>query len=126
MASSTDRYIRQSAILPTEKLADCPATIIGVGAIGRQVALQLAVMGVSPLTLIDHDVVETANLGAQGYLDDDLGRPKFEATADLINQLNRDVAVHSIHRQFTRSEDRRGQAPLRPPTACVRNSLELT
>lgn len=105
MASSTDRYIRQSAILPTAKLADCPVTIIGVGAIGRQVALQLAVMGVSPITLIDFDTVEVANLGAQGYLDDDLGRPKVEATADLINQLNRDVAVHSIHRRFTRSED---------------------
>ncbi len=105
MASSTDRYIRQSGILPTEKLSDCPVTIIGVGAIGRQVALQLAVMGVSPMTLIDFDTVEVANLGAQGYLDDDLGRPKVEATADLINQLNRDVAVHSIHRRFTRSED---------------------
>src|ERR1043166_7543057 len=69
---SSDRYQRQSAILPIERLQDCPVTIIGVGAIGRQVALQLAVMGVGPLTLIDHDTVEAVNLGAQGYLDDDL------------------------------------------------------
>lgn len=112
MATSTeaaplplDRYQRQSGILPRERLQDCPVTIIGVGAIGRQVALQLAVMGVSPLTLIDHDTVESVNLGAQGYLDDDLGRPKVEATADLVNQLNGDVAVHSIHRRFLKSED---------------------
>src|ERR1051325_794492 len=77
--TSSDRYQRQSAILPRERLQDCPVAIIGVGAIGRQVALQLAVMGVGPLTLIDHDTVEAVNLGAQGYLDDDLGRPKVEA-----------------------------------------------
>jgi len=103
--ASVDRYQRQSAILPRERLCDCPVTIIGVGAIGRQVALQLAVMGVTPITLIDHDTVEAVNLGAQGYLDDDLGRPKVEATADLVNQLNRDVAVYSLHRRFLKSED---------------------
>jgi len=104
-SSTSDRYLRQLAILDPAKLHDCPVTIIGVGAIGRQVALQLAVMGVTPLTLIDHDAVETVNLGAQGYLDDDVGRPKVEATADLINQCNRDVAVYSLHRRFLKSED---------------------
>jgi sulfur carrier protein ThiS adenylyltransferase len=103
--NSEERYQRQSAILPMEKLRDCPVTIIGVGAIGRQVALQLAVIGVTSLTLIDHDVVEAVNLGAQGYLDDDLGRPKVEATADMVNQLNRDVAVYSVQRRFLKSED---------------------
>ena len=100
-----DRHRRQSGIIPAEKLRDCPVTIIGVGAIGRQVALQLAVMGVSPLTLIDHDTVEAVNLGAQGYREEDVGRPKVQATADLVNQLNRDVAVHSMHRRFLKSED---------------------
>jgi sulfur carrier protein ThiS adenylyltransferase len=104
-AAKDERYQRQSGLLPTERLRDCPVTIVGAGAIGRQVAVQLAVMGVSPLTLIDHDIVEEVNLGAQGYLDADLGRPKVEATADLVNQSNRDVEVIEFHRRFLKSED---------------------
>ena len=44
---NSDRYSRQRDIIPLERLAACRATVIGVGAIGRQVALQLAAMGVS-------------------------------------------------------------------------------
>jgi hypothetical protein len=40
-----DRFIRQREIVPAEKLAGVTATVIGVGAIGRQVALQLAAIG---------------------------------------------------------------------------------
>ncbi len=37
-----DRYSRQRDIVPSDELAACRATVIGLGAIGRQVALQLA------------------------------------------------------------------------------------
>ena len=36
-----DRDLRQRDIVPPEALAQCKATVVGVGAIGRQVALQL-------------------------------------------------------------------------------------
>jgi hypothetical protein len=36
-----DRDIRQREIVPPEKLADCSPIVIGVGAIGRQVTVQL-------------------------------------------------------------------------------------
>jgi molybdopterin/thiamine biosynthesis adenylyltransferase len=42
--------------------AACRATVVGVGAIGRQVALQLAAMGICWLQLVDFDIVEPANL----------------------------------------------------------------
>ena len=41
------RFIRQRDIVPPEALGQCKPTVIGVGAIGRQVALQLAAMGVA-------------------------------------------------------------------------------
>ena len=69
-----DRYSRQRDIIPPERLAACRATVIGVGAIGRQVALQLAAMGVPWLQLVDFDVVEPSNLASQGFLEKDLGR----------------------------------------------------
>ena len=50
-----ERFSRQYDIVPPERIADCKATVIGVGAIGRQVALQLSAMGISWLQLIDHD-----------------------------------------------------------------------
>ena len=83
-----DRDLRQREIVPPERLAACRATVVGVGAIGRQVALQLAAMGVPWLQLTDPDIVEPVNLACQGYLEDDLERTKVSATADLCQQIN--------------------------------------
>ena len=97
------RYSRQQDLVPADRLAACKATVIGVGAIGRQVALQLAAMGISWLQLIDHDVVEESNLASQGYLEDDLDRPKVQATADLCRQVNKGLEVHEVPNRFRRS-----------------------
>ena len=100
---NNDRYSRQRDIIPLEKLAACRATVIGVGAIGRQVALQLAAMGVSWLQLIDFDVVEPSNLASQGFLEKDLGRLKVEATADLCREINHSLELHPVSARFRRS-----------------------
>ena len=98
-----ERYSRQRDIVPPERIVVCRATVIGVGAIGRQVALQLAAMGVPWLELVDFDLVETSNLASQGYLEDDLGRLKVEAMAKLCRQINAGVEVISIPDRFRRS-----------------------
>ena len=54
-ANNNERYSRQHDIVPPDRLAECKATVIGVGAIGRQVALQLAAMGIPWLQLVDFD-----------------------------------------------------------------------
>jgi len=100
---SNERYSRQKDIVPPERLAQCKATVIGVGAIGRQVALQLAAIGIPWLQLIDFDVVEESNLASQGYLEDDLGRQKVHATADLCQQVNHKLEVHEVNDRFRRS-----------------------
>ena len=96
------RYSRQQDIVPPDRLAEYRATVVGVGAIGRQVALQLAAMGISRLQLVDFDAVEISNLASQGYLQDDLGRPKVEATAALCRQVNSDLEIHEINDRFRR------------------------
>ena len=53
-----ERFSRQADIVPRERILDCRATVIGVGAIGRQVAIQLTAIGVPQLQLIDFDHVE--------------------------------------------------------------------
>jgi sulfur carrier protein ThiS adenylyltransferase len=103
--TNDERFSRQQDLVPPDRLAACKATVIGVGAIGRQVALQLAAMGISWLQLIDFDTVEISNLASQGYLEDDLGRHKVEATADLCQQINHNLEVHPLSQRFRRSMD---------------------
>jgi hypothetical protein len=98
-----ERYSRQRDIVPPGKMAACRATVIGVGAIGRQVALQLTAMGVPWLQLVDFDVVETSNLASQGYLEDDLNKLKVEATAGLCKRINSSIEILSVPERFRRS-----------------------
>jgi ThiF family len=100
-----ERYSRQHDIVPPDRLAGCRATVIGVGAIGRQIALQLAAMGIPWLQLLDFDSVDASNLASQGYLEADLDKLKVEATALLCGQINRDIELHCVKEPFRRSTD---------------------
>lgn len=101
--SSEERYSRQRDIVPPERLAECKATVIGIGAIGRQVALQLTAMGMPWLQLVDFDRVEESNLASQGYLEQDIERPKVEATGALCRRINSRLALHTVNDRFRRS-----------------------
>jgi sulfur carrier protein ThiS adenylyltransferase len=100
---SSERYSRQIDIVPRERIMDCKATVIGVGAIGRQVAIQLTAIGVPVLQLVDFDHVEISNLASQGYLQKDLKRPKVDATAEFTREMNNDLNVEVIFERFKRS-----------------------
>ncbi|MFN3166977.1 MAG: ThiF family adenylyltransferase [Phycisphaeraceae bacterium] len=99
-----DRDLRQRDLVPPDLLSTYRCTVIGVGAIGRQVALQLAAIGVPSLQLIDFDTVEPVNLAAQGYLQDDLGRPKVHATAGLCQEIHHALATDEIKDRFKRTQ----------------------
>jgi len=101
--TETDRFSRQRDVVPAKRLAECNITIIGVGALGRQVALQLAAVGAPRMTLIDFDVVEESNLASQGYLEADLGRPKVQATAEQCRRINSRVEIIETNDRFRRS-----------------------
>ena len=101
--STKDRYSRQRDIVPAERIAACKATVIGVGAIGRQVALQLTAIGIPWLQLVDFDCVEESNLASQGYLESDLGKLKVEATAELCRQINGSAEIYVLPERFRRS-----------------------
>jgi molybdopterin-synthase adenylyltransferase len=99
----SERDLRQRDLIPPERLAECHALVIGVGAIGRQVALQLSATGVSELTLVDDDHVDVVNLAVQGYAQQDLGSSKVTATAEWCRLLNPALRVHSHGERFRRS-----------------------
>jgi len=103
--SSSERFSRQRDIVPPDRLASCRATVAGVGAIGRQVALQLAAMGVSWLQLVDFDTVDESNLASRGYLECDLGRLKVEATAELCLQISSRLELQTLPTRFRRRQE---------------------
>jgi sulfur carrier protein ThiS adenylyltransferase len=87
MNSPGDRFGRQAELVPRERLATLTVSVIGVGAIGRQVALQLAAIGVRRLQLVDFDEVDATNVTTQGYLNADIGAQKVLATASMARAI---------------------------------------
>ena len=96
----TDRFYRQAELVPQEKLQTLTATVIGVGAVGRQLALQLAAIGVRQLQIFDFDHVEPTNITTQGYEYDDLGLPKVLATQQAIGRIDPDIVVTPVLDRF--------------------------
>ena len=96
MAEVNNRFERQADLVPQERLREMLVTVIGVGAIGRQVALQLAAIGVTRLHLIDFDTVELTNVTTQGYLAGDVGQAKVEATLAALQRIEPNAEVTPI------------------------------
>ena len=99
-----DRTSRYSGVFPVDKLAKTHALVIGVGAVGRRVALDLAIMGVGELTIVDFDTISTENLGPQGWHFVDVGVPKVEALAGYIRNHNPGVKVNAINGRIRKTD----------------------
>jgi sulfur carrier protein ThiS adenylyltransferase len=100
MSSSELRFERQAALVPRERLLALDVSVIGVGAIGRQVALQLAALGAGQLQLCDFDRVEPTNITTQGYLPANLGTTKVAATASAIRQIDPQIKLSLIEDRY--------------------------
>lgn len=94
-----DRFSRQADIVNSEKLSMLNAYVIGVGAIGRQVALQLTAIGAPSITLIDPDIVEDTNVVTQGYFEEDAESAvlKVVATSRMCRLISKDVRIDLVH-----------------------------
>ncbi len=63
--------------------------IIGVGALGCEIAKDFALMGIGKLILVDLDTIETSNLSRQMlFRPGDEGRPKAEVAAERLKEMN--------------------------------------
>ena len=94
------RLIRQQELVPSDRLAGLTATVIGVGAIGRQVSLQLASIGIPSIQLIDPDTVDETNITTQGYAAREVGRLKVDATTAAIGIVDPGIRVEAIGDRF--------------------------
>jgi molybdopterin-synthase adenylyltransferase len=100
IAIDSGRFSRQAELVPQDRLRSVGATVIGVGAIGRQVALQLAGIGAQKIQLVDFDTVELSNITTQGYGAADVGQLKVQATAEAIHRIETATDVMPIADRF--------------------------
>ena len=109
MSHIRSRFSRQADLVPHDKLASIQATVIGVGAVGRQVALQLAAIGTQEIQLIDFDQVDQTNVTTQGYFAEQIGKAKVDAVTDTIMGLDDAIRVNTIRDRY-RAKQAIGQA----------------
>lgn len=122
--STRNRNDRYRTIIPPEKLDEILPIVIGVGAVGRQIALQLSAIGVKNLMTIDHDTVEIENLGPQGYLPVDCGISKVVATAKMCGMMNPDGRLYPRFSRFKRTMPEEWLQESKLPKAAIFNAVD--
>jgi adenylyltransferase/sulfurtransferase len=84
------------------RLRDARVLLVGAGGLGSPAALYLAAAGVGVLGLVDDDRVDETNLQRQIlYGTSALGRPKGEAAAERLHDLNPHVHVERFATRLT-------------------------
>jgi adenylyltransferase/sulfurtransferase len=79
------------------RLRSSSALVVGAGGLGSPVGLYLAAAGVGRITLVDFDVVDPSNLQRQVLFGaGDVGRPKVEAAAARLRDLNPLIEVRAV------------------------------
>ena len=96
-----DRQIRFAELgaVGQERLSSSRAVVCGCGALGSVLADTLVRAGVGFVRLVDRDRVELSNLPRQTlFTEEDVAqaRPKAEAAAEKLRQVNSDVTLEPI------------------------------
>jgi molybdopterin-synthase adenylyltransferase len=115
--NSINRFERQQDLVPQHRLESLTTTVIGVGAIGRQVALQLASIGVRRLQLVDFDRVEASNVTTQGFLAADIGQFKVAAASQAVQAIDPTISVNATAERF------RAKQPIGETVFCCVDSI---
>ena len=77
-----------------KKLKAARVLAIGAGGLGSPLAVYLAAAGVGTIGIVDFDVVDDSNLQRQIlYGASDVGRPKLQAAAERLRDMNPNVRV---------------------------------
>jgi len=84
------------------KLKQSKVLCIGTGGLGAPLGLYLAAAGVGRIGLVDFDSVDFTNLQRQVLFDtNDVGRPKIEAAAERLRNLNPEIRIDTFETRLT-------------------------
>lgn len=85
------------------KALDIPVHIVGCGAIGSFTALALAKMGITDITVYDHDRVSIENMSNQFFRLRDIDMLKANALHDLVKDFT-GISVSTHARKFAETD----------------------
>lgn len=88
-----NRLQRQETIVPTETVKNMVPAIIGLGAVGKEVATTLASNGVDVMHIFDFDSVEDSNVTTQGYFKSHVGKTKEECVDFFVKEIDPEIQV---------------------------------
>lgn len=103
-------YARQEGLVEPS-IADKDIHIVGIGAVGRPVALQLYAMGAQHLTLIDPDHIDNVNLHTQGWAHQHVGAEKVYAAGEDMVRITGNPLDHVIYCPNRWAKEYAEQAP---------------
>ncbi|HKV04461.1 MAG TPA: molybdopterin-synthase adenylyltransferase MoeB [Candidatus Acidoferrales bacterium] len=84
------------------KLKRAKVLCIGTGGLGAPLGLYLAAAGVGRIGVVDFDAVDFTNLQRQVLFGtSDVGRPKIEAAADRLRNLNPEIQIDAFEAHLT-------------------------
>ena len=93
------RYIRNRETISIEEqhlLVKSRVAVVGSGGLGGPVLLLLARMGIGYLVVVDHDHFDETNLNRQPLSSGpDLGQPKCEVAARVLDHINPGVEIET-------------------------------
>lgn len=81
------------------------ATVIGLGGLGRQVAMHLTALGVGRLHLVDARRVSIKTHGREGFALEDVGRPRVFAAAGRCHPINPQLDLQTVPTRSIRGLD---------------------
>jgi len=78
-----------------ERIRNANILLVTIKALGNEIAKNLVLAGIGSLTILDHEVVTEADLGAQFFLTSShIGMNRAEAASAAVQRLNPRVKIH--------------------------------
>src|SRR4028118_986545 len=94
--------LKEIGVEGQKKLLQSKVLVIGAGGLGCPALQYLAAAGVGKIGIVDDDVVSLTNLHRQVlYSTSDIGLPKAERSAAVLQSLNPDIEIIPYNLRLT-------------------------
>lgn len=100
MEKKAERYLRHALIdwFPQQAVHDAKVAIVGCGAVGNEVAKNLALLGIGHIDLYDFDTIEIHNLTKSVlFRESDVGLNKVDVAKQRLIELEPSITIDAYH-----------------------------
>lgn len=95
-----------SAVIANKKLINQSFVILGVGAVGGGIAIQLTMLGIKQITILDYKNVAESDAARHSYFNrEHIGRPKVDSLKDFLISINPKIKVNTFVSFITPNSD---------------------